>query len=150
MEIVFIGGKTSDRELVERMCRFAAKRLLPRVHSRLFLKIEFEDNLYSDHSIFGDCIWESAEPRPKDYILRFDSSLSTDDLLVTAAHEMVHVKQYATGELKQYSNMRGYRYKNDFYPLNYNLIYRPWEIEAAMLENVLVDEFHKSVDEILT
>jgi hypothetical protein len=51
--------------------------------------------------------------------------------LLAIAHEMVHVKQYAKGELKDYLKEEKSKYKNDhiyFESLNYWDY--PWEIEA--------------------
>lgn len=150
MEIVFIGGSKENCDIAESMCMFAARKLMPRTCAKLFIEIEFVKNLYNDYGIYGDCTWDSHERNPKDYIVRLDDNLSLEDLLATVAHEMVHVKQYATGELKQYSVQKGYRYKNDYYPIDYNIAYRPWEIEASMLEKTLVNAWHKEFDEVLT
>jgi len=77
---------------------------------------------------------------PKDLMMFIDSRLPLHQLLITLAHEMVHVKQYAKGQLKLKTTRRGNtfftwlgkKYKGEYYDL-------PWEIEAFSRERVLAN-----------
>lgn len=73
--------------------------------------------------------------------LALDSKLNIEQILITLAHEMVHVKQRARGQLKYYTDHKGKtvclwmgkRYKTEYYD-------SPWEIEAFSRERVLANK----------
>lgn len=73
--------------------------------------------------------------------MALDSRLKIDVLFQTLAHEMVHVKQYARGQLKQYKKRNGTtaytwlgrKYDTEYYDC-------PWEIEAYSKERVLANK----------
>ena len=77
---------------------------------------------------------------PKYLMMWIDSRLSLDQLFITLAHEIVHVKQYAKGQLKVRTTRRGNsiftwlgkKHTGDYYDL-------PWEIEAFSRERVLAN-----------
>mgnify|MGYP001210788531 FL=1 len=52
-------------------------------------------------------------------------------LLLTIAHEMVHVKQYARGELYQGTRIAKHRWQGKWISNNLDYWDQPWEIEAA-------------------
>ena len=60
--------------------------------------------------------------------------------LSTLAHEMVHVRQFARGELN--SNMS--QWKSNKYCDNIEYWDQPWEKEARRLQGKLVEEFEKN------
>ena len=67
--------------------------------------------------------------------MEINKNLDVETILVTLAHEMVHLKQYATKQLKskvvsgkEIDIWLGKKYKN----LNY--LDQPWEKEASSLE----------------
>lgn len=60
--------------------------------------------------------------------------------LSTLAHEMVHVRQFARGELN--SNMT--QWKSNKYCDNIEYWDQPWEKEARRLQGKLVEEFEKN------
>jgi len=62
----------------------------------------------------------------------------------TLAHEMVHVKQYARGQITHGKNLKskfwmGQRIKSQYYD-------SPWEIEAYSKERVLANKIFKIID----
>ena len=61
--------------------------------------------------------------------------------LSTLAHEMVHVRQFARGEL----NSSLSRWKSNKYCDNIEYWDQPWEKEARRLQNQLVYEYEKDV-----
>ena len=56
--------------------------------------------------------------------------------LSTLAHEMVHVKQWATGEMKELVRQNKTRFKGELFG-NTEYWFRPWEIEAHGIEKGL-------------
>lgn len=79
--------------------------------------------------------------RPKEFLISVRKDLPKRKLLITLAHEMVHVKQYAKGELK-------YLYKGGLDKWQGKIIARkthyfdkPWEIEAFGRELGLYERY---------
>ena len=71
--------------------------------------------------------------------IEIDKRLKGDDFITCVLHELVHVKQYLKGELKDISALEQ-RWKGeshisiDYYDL-------PWEIEAYHLQEILLEEY---------
>ena len=73
-----------------------------------------------------------------------DTAMSIENLIITIAHEMVHVKQYARGQIKHGKNLKskfwmGQKNKSQYYD-------SPWEIEAYSKERVLANKVFKIID----
>lgn len=87
--------------------------------------------------------WEDDNFNPREFIISISSSMGYQNTFLTLAHEMVHVKQYAMGELRDV--LRGptpQRWLNA--PIDSdNIEYwdLPWEIEAYGREKGLYFRF---------
>ncbi len=70
--------------------------------------------------------------------MAIDSRLTDENLFSTLAHEMVHVKQYAKGQLKTVSRRDGTKsFKWLGRRVNKDYFDCPWELEAFSRERVL-------------
>ena len=81
---------------------------------------------------------------PKALGMVIDTAMSIENLIITIAHEMVHVKQYARGQIKHGKNLKskfwmGQKNKSQYYD-------SPWEIEAYSKERVLANKVFKIID----
>jgi hypothetical protein len=75
---------------------------------------------------------------PKKFIIKIDGTMGADRIFETIAHEMVHVKQYALGELNAtLTKWKGNKVDSD----SMYYYFRPWEIEAHGVEYGLVKKF---------
>ena len=87
--------------------------------------------------------WEDDIARPREFAITIEKGMSKRETLITLAHEMVHVKQYATGELRDYmssSKLQRWRdEKRDWSQVEYWDL--PWEIEAYGRERGLYVRF---------
>ena len=87
--------------------------------------------------------WEDDIARPREFTITIEKGMSKRETLITLAHEMVHVKQYATGELRDYmssSKLQRWRdEKRDWSQVEYWDL--PWEIEAYGRERGLYVRF---------
>lgn len=126
--IEITGGRKKQRELVENAVITLCNKFLKR------FKLEFEIELINCDA-HGYCIWNETNVNPRSFLITLHKGMDDNDLLKTLAHEMVHVKQYVKGELKE-------RYKDGHKQLWMNKDYsdasyddQPWEIEAHELEN---------------
>jgi len=100
---------------------------------RTDLDVRIHQNLFVDKShSMGLC--ESLDERT----FKIDIALF-GNWLSTLAHEMVHVKQFAKGELDPSMS----RWKSNKYVDHIDYWDQPWEKEARRLQNKLVLEFEK-------
>jgi hypothetical protein len=76
--------------------------------------------------------------------MNIDTALDTERLIIALAHEMVHVKQYARGQITHGKNLNskfwmGKKFRGHYYDL-------PWEVEAFSKERVLANKVFKIID----
>ena len=118
MFIEVIGGSKSQKNHVEKMVAFCAKKLMPKMN------LDITVNLCKPTGAMGYCC-ETDDKRT--FELEINKSQSLRALLETVAHEMVHVKQYARRELDPNKEVwMGKTYN----PKDVNYWDLPWEIEA--------------------
>lgn len=98
----------------------------------LEIHIHLHNDYFKKNDLYGDCIWEDQHFRPKEFTINVDVSQKDSMVLNTIAHELVHVKQWAKGEMYELQSQRNcYKYKGskvDRKKLDYWDL--PWEIEA--------------------
>lgn len=130
---VTTSGKPSqiDSKTCKDAIRFFGKKLLtPSLFEKVEVHIEFE-NFGKGTNEFAYCEWVDTNHRAKQFIITANKKLSRKDMILALAHEMVHVKQYARGELKDYLKSRKCKWKDEVLDLEqvdyWDL---PWEIEA--------------------
>lgn len=81
--------------------------------------------------------------------MTLESRLQLDQLIQTLAHEMVHVKQYAKGQLKVVYPKRGspyFTWLNKKVKTNY--YESPWELEAFSRERILANKVAQLISDI--
>jgi hypothetical protein len=76
--------------------------------------------------------------------MNIDTDLDTERLIIALAHEMIHVKQYARGQITHGKNLNskfwmGKKFRGHYYDL-------PWEVEAFSKERVLANKVFKIID----
>jgi hypothetical protein len=134
MIVIVSGCKDSTlREEVLQACHFYAEQLLSKQMLRnIVIEIDFVKQMEN----LGDCMvsyyndWYKA----REFEIRIKKSRSIKNMLCTLAHEMVHVKQFAKGEL----NCDQTRWqKQDVDSDNVEYSELPWEVEASTLERML-------------
>jgi hypothetical protein len=123
---------------VERAAAFFAKQLIPdgRLRNRCFTKIRFDANIEEQ----GYCSVEEYNSRnqPRQFLIEIHPGLGAPSILEVLAHEMVHVKQYLTGQTNdQLNSWMGKRVnyeQTDYWD-------QPWEIDAHGRESGLITKF---------
>ena len=134
MKIKTKGSNKAVRKLVEFATSYYAEKLMAkRTINNLTININLKRNFMRDTGCEGTAIiWEDWERfRPREFLIELDSSVKIRNLLITLAHEMVHVKQWAKNEMYEYYKGDEVRFMKTKYDMN-NLNYWdfPWEIEA--------------------
>jgi hypothetical protein len=130
MQIYTKGSTRKTQKIVKDLTRFCAEMLMSkRMAESLLIRIEFIKDL--DNQYDGDCEYVDEESRPKEFLIRVNDALKLSKKLRTICHEMVHVKQYATGEMKYMSRpARFTKFQGMLYPDELEYWDSPWEIEA--------------------
>jgi hypothetical protein len=125
------------KKLIEFAANYFAKKLNLQ-NSNYFLHILTKQGLRKNDGQLG----LTAKISHKELCVALDNKLSTAKLLTTLAHEMVHVKQFARGQVKTEFTKRGH--VRTFWmgrPVKAEYLDRPWEIEAYDRELELTDQF---------
>lgn len=131
--------KLKAEEIKSALNFFAESLMHKNLCKNLQLKVLFGEN--QDNTT----CWEDDNVRPREFTITINSKMGYSTTLTTLAHEMVHVKQYATGELRD--ALRGptlHRWMNK--PINSNDIEYwdlPWEIDAYGRERGLYFRFRQ-------
>jgi hypothetical protein len=127
------GSNKALRKLVESATWFYAEKLMgKRLMSGLEITIKLKKNLLSKEGNEGSAIWEDDGYRPKEFTIELDTTVKIRNLLITLAHEMVHIKQWARDEMYEYMNVAGLvRFKGEKVHMVITDYWDyPWEIEA--------------------
>lgn len=122
-----------DLFIVRDLVKFSAELMLkPRVVQALTVRVTFDDTLFKVHGRLGSAIWIDTHIRGREFEIELDSEQSFASLLRSVAHEMVHVKQWASGEWQQrHRPEESYRYgRKTFDATKMDYWDYPWEIEA--------------------
>lgn len=134
MKVIVTGSKDPflEQELVT-AAKFYGKELLSK---QLLKHIRLEIILVSSIPDLGNCCityfndWYKA----REFEIQLRRKRSTKGTLQTLAHEMVHLKQFAKGELNdEHTKWKGN--KIDAEAVDYHDL--PWEIEASSYEYIL-------------
>ena len=133
MEINISGRKSATKSLLAAGSKFLAKELKLE-NSTYRLDILTEPGMSKNEGMRG--VVHKVGPRY--LVMIIDSKLDYERLLVTLSHEMVHVKQYAKGQVKSSPSCKtrywmGKKVRKDYYE-------QPWEIEAYSKERVLANK----------
>lgn len=79
---------------------------------------------------------------PRQFVIEVNRALNEKEKLMTFAHELVHVKQFATLELNEEMNIwKGEYINSDVVPYHE----QPWEIEAYDVGDKLFGEYYGNV-----
>lgn len=130
MQVNVYGGSCRQQTLVTDMAEWTGSKLLSsRMYPTITVTFHIKD---MNRSHYGNATWLDENIRPKDFEINLDRSLRQRDLVESVAHEMVHVKQWATGQLLDYLTDNNLcRYNGVIYNRDQLDYYDyPWEIEA--------------------
>jgi hypothetical protein len=149
--IIVHGGIRQKQDLVKSAARWMLGHTLG---NRQAHYVELEINLV-DHlkntSTYGDVIWEDDNARPRMFTMDLCNHIRDRQLLKVLSHEIVHIRQYVKGDLKDYvSKAHCSRWKDKIIQTRgvgstsyYDL---PWEIEARREETLILNAFCEDND----
>ena len=134
--------KKVPMKLCRQAIRWYGKYLLGhRLYPNIELTLEFDKQELGLY-VYGCCDWNDDNHKARDFTITVDPNLGKRNMLLVLAHEMVHVKQYAKGEMKDYIKMDRVKWKGKVYnEQTIDYWEHPWEIEAHGREKGLYYKF---------
>lgn len=133
-----------EKKIIRLAANFFANILMSsRIVEKLEIQINIINTLDNKQKILGS-VGPSAdadERYPREFVIDLERQKKLKSIVKCLAHEMVHVKQYAKGELRFHNRndlvtFQKKMYKDDDYWLS------PWEIEAYGYEICLFQKFY--------
>lgn len=163
MNITFINVKSNKiKKLISEAATFYANKLMEKT---LINQLYIEIHLSKRFKDVGQCVHEDEHDvkNPKFFKIEIRNKVDDPNILITLAHEMVHLKQFATGELdismpltslvsamihntKITPKWKGKIFKLKDYEDDYWDL--PWEIEAYGRQQSLWERFLDFKDSI--
>ena len=133
----------SDKE-TRNLCRdallFYAKELLgPRLYKNITVTVSFEDLPNKFNAL---CNWVDDNHVCREFFISVNKKLNKKTLLITLSHEMIHIKQFARGELKDYLREDKVRWHGQVFCLKETDYWSsPWEKEAYENDSILYEKY---------
>lgn len=146
MELTYT-GKPVRVSLAE--YEYATNWIMSRLVSKKLMKnLSIELSLRKIKGLNGQTEDVDCCKRPRDFIVTINPYLSRKSQLSTLAHELVHVKQFATGELKSEVIGTLQKWKDSYIDHSETEYFDlPWEIEAWGREHGLYMRYIKHLHE---
>jgi hypothetical protein len=123
------GGTRTQKKYAKSMVEFCAKMLMPRV-SNLEVNLHLYKFKKDDSYGYALATDDADADRPREFNVEINTDTRLRRILETIAHEMVHVKQFARGELYQSSKTAKHRWQGIWMRSEKEYWDLPWEIEA--------------------
>ena len=134
MEINIKGGTVTQKKYAESITWFVCRKLMPRLMNKLVINIHIK--AFGKDDTLGYCLPDddADEQRPREFNIEINKTSKLRRLLETVAHELVHAKQFARGEL-YWSCIKGQnRWQGQWLSNTRKAVKdywdNPWEIEA--------------------
>lgn len=117
--------------------------LNPQLYPNINLIVQ---NMNLSVNIWGYCgIGNIEEKRPRSFEILLNTNISKNKQIKTLAHEMVHLKQIAKGQLVTYG-CETYKWNDEKLEMSQDEYSNmPWEIEANHSEDTLILEYKKHI-----
>lgn len=138
MEIT-VETRSKGKQAFIKACATLFKQELKLSNSQYTLDIVFKKGLVKE-GMRGSV----TKIGPRHLFMLLDSQLSGDKLIEVLAHEMVHVKQFAKGQIK--SSRRGTTYHWLGKNIRAKYYNQPWEIEAMSREKLLASKVYAIIN----
>jgi len=141
--LISVSGMTDTkfRAAAKLACEYYLSLLLPpRFIEKITIDIEFAHKLDGDADGYCEVIGNNERGKPREFLIQIRKNKSKRYMMMTLAHECVHAKQYAMGEITENMNT----WKGKRVPASTDYWDQPWEIEAHGREYGLFARFAKT------
>ena len=132
----------SRADLVEAVNFYLDKLVSKRMKNSLTLFINLKEQMPG----YGNCTYLDDMERPKEFDLeiKVNEHVTYKALMRSIAHELVHVKQFCTGEMRDHIRSDHTSWKKEkFDTAKLDYWFQPWEIEAHGMEVGLYTHFRR-------
>jgi hypothetical protein len=136
---IFTRGKPLNipRKEAKEALGFFCDSLLLLLSPNISIKVNFIPDLYEKSHAYGGMWWIDQHILPRRFKMDVDAGLDRRKILLTLAHEAVHVRQYAFGQLADIKNKPSKKWLGRMFDEDYDYNRQPWELEASHLEHKL-------------
>lgn len=131
MQVIIHNIADPNKEAIVRSATiFYGKKLLPILNKKLTVNIYWDYDLHRD--LEAETEWTDKNIFPKVFSIKLSKHVKNfRKVLQTIAHEMVHVKQFAKGEIYDHKYRRTFKWGNQTFDIDTCDYWElPWEIEA--------------------
>jgi hypothetical protein len=145
------GGSRKKKKLVKQAARWMLGYTLgTRMANNISLRIDLVDDL-KNTNVYGSVLWADSNNRPREFDMDLCNFINDRTLFRVLAHEIVHIRQYATGDLKDLATHADYcKWKNKLIQSEgrgsgsyYDL---PWEKEARADQEIIFRDWRRAHD----
>jgi hypothetical protein len=134
MHWTYISGYGARRRRCNSVVSWFLSKYLPRHH----ITVEILHRGLRREQSYGYCSVAGDIYRPREFLIEIDPKLDLELYTKTILHELVHLRQWVQGTLKERKGKMFYKDKT-FEDLDYWQY--PHEIEAHQMEEVLYEEY---------
>jgi hypothetical protein len=142
MLTLYTSGYKVRKRRIEDAVRWFIQKYLPRHH----ITIEILHRGLRREGAYGYCSVAGSVYKPREFLIEIDPKLDLELYTKTILHELVHLRQWVQGTLKE---RRGKMYYKDIKCEDLDYWDLPHEIEAHSLEQMYYEDYltdtHQSV-----
>lgn len=140
MRIHITRGDEWQREHGKKFIKWFEEKYLTTVKG---ICIRLQINLYDADANIGSCECLDSIKNPKKFLIKIGATVDMPkrEFILAIAHEMVHLKQYALNEMRDYDEKRITVFKRMPYHWDAEYWDQPWEIEAYGMERGLLHRY---------
>ena len=133
---ISINGRIAKKKQVETFVFDVLEHLMPRLKRNVSIDVNIVTRCDKQH--YALCLGDKNSAEIELARGSGDTTFTLNEMMLNLAHELVHAKQFIRGELHPNLN----RWKKIDYS---NTVYtrQPWEKEAYLLEDKLINKFWK-------
>lgn len=133
------------RRMTHRAVEYCAKKLLSR-QMLPFITVDINYTFHTDADGYCWCDADSGK-KPRSFVMEIDKRLPIEEIMTTIVHEMIHVKQWAKGELIDAVEKGAVvsKWKGSTVADHVDYMDLPWEVEAYEQEPILFDQMKRDL-----
>jgi hypothetical protein len=137
-------NKTNKKIILEAI-KFYDSILFSNKNNELTVSIHFISNYIEKSGLIAQCCCSQTHINPKYFTITIEKKQTISAIVKTLAHEITHVKQFATSKLKYRKTHKAYLWNNIKHKtidIEYeDYLNLPWEVEANVMEIILYNLF---------
>lgn len=132
------GSTKAARAMVQTIASFGMIELKLRSLSSLNIQIKLKNKPDYEYGLcYVDC--DNDNDKMRNFIIDINKNMNISMIVKTVLHELVHVKQFARGELD--TKVKGMKWKTAHVTDDVKYMDLPWEKEAYKMEDKLAAKF---------